>query len=79
MARTFAWFGSMNLHPMVMLPATPPMMKLLIDTRASVTGVDASLGCDPVPLASAYGFADNVACLLDAVPTYGIDTQSRLG
>jgi hypothetical protein len=32
----------MNLHPMAMLPATPPMVKLLIDARASVTAVDAS-------------------------------------
>ena len=30
-----------NLH-MAMLPATPPMVKLLIDARASVSAVDAS-------------------------------------
>jgi ankyrin repeat protein len=67
-----------NLH-LAMLLASPPLVKLLIDVHASVTAVDGTLGCNAVHWASMYGRIDNVACLLDALPNYNVDTRARLG
>jgi ankyrin repeat protein len=67
-----------NLHLAMML-ASPPMVKLLIDSSADATAVDSLLGSTPLHTGCANGRSDNVKCFLDTLPNYDVDIRALHG